>query len=202
MEDNKKEIRQYRGKVLRAADSRKVEGYALLFGVESDGLWFKEVIEAGAVTDDVLNRSDVYALLNHDDRRGVLARYFKDGDVNSLTLTIDDKGLKYEFDAPETSLGDELLSYLERGEISSSSFAFTVEEAEWQDGGDGEDIRVIRKIDQLFDVSPVFRAAYSDTTVAKREFELRKAEKNKTEEKKVKTLQEVRKSNRDFLNNL
>lgn len=199
MTENNIEKRCSSGKVTRAADSRKVEGYALKWGVESDGLWFREKIMKGAIDQAVIDKSDVRALLNHDDRRGILARYFKDGDVDTLSLTVDDTGLKYEFDAPETALGDELLSYLERGEITTSSFAFTIEDVEWVDGGDGEEIRLIKKIDELFDVSPVFRAAYSDTSVAKREFEARKAEKEPLEKDKKKTKQEARKFNREFL---
>lgn len=156
-------------------DKRTVEGYALLFDVESDGLSFIEVIERGAL-DGVIEKSNVFALLNHDSDRGILARS-KNG-VGSLHLEIDDKGLKYRFEAPKSALGDELLEYLRRGEINESSFAFTVEADTWQVVDEEKDLwkRTIHKIRRLYDVSPVFDAAYSATSVSLRGKELAEAE--------------------------
>ena len=68
----------------------------------------------------------------YNEERGVLARSkFGNG---SLELTIDDTGLRYKFDAPNTQLGDELLEGIRRGDISTSSFAFKVEEDKWEGG--------------------------------------------------------------------
>jgi len=142
--------------------SRKVEGYAALFDVESSDLYgMTETIERGAF-DGVIQRSDVLCLMNHDDRRGALAR--STNGEGSLSLEVDDKGLKYSFEAPHSTLGDELLESLKRGDIRASSFAFTVKEEEWKDEGETLRRKVI-KIDELYDVSPVFRPAYEDTTV-------------------------------------
>ncbi|MBO7342731.1 MAG: HK97 family phage prohead protease [Alistipes sp.] len=143
-------------------EKRTVEGYALLFDTASDGLSFVEIIERGAL-DGVIEKSNVFALLNHDADRGILARS-KNG-VGSLSLEVDDKGLKYRFEAPKTALGDELLEYLRRGEISESSFAFTVESETWKIKEDDTWERTIHKIKRLYDVSPVFDAAYSATSV-------------------------------------
>lgn len=143
-------------------EKRTVEGYALLFDTASDGLSFVEIIERGAL-EGVIEQSNVFALLNHDADRGILARS-KNG-VGSLYLEVDDKGLKYRFEAPKTALGDELLEYLRRGEISESSFAFTVESDTWKYDDDGACYRTIHKIKRLYDVSPVFDAAYSAAKV-------------------------------------
>lgn len=143
-------------------EKRTVEGYALLFDTASDGLSFVEIIERGAL-EGVIEQSNVFALLNHDADRGILARS-KNG-VGSLSLEVDDKGLKYRFEAPKTALGDELLEYLRRGEISESSFAFTVESETWKVKEDDTWERTIHKIKRLYDVSPVFDAAYSATSV-------------------------------------
>ena len=161
MEQNKKEIRNITAEVTVDEESRKVEGYALLFNVPSDGLDIEEIIEPRAL-DGVIERSNVFALLNHDERRGILARS-KKGD-GTLSLTVDGKGLRYRFDAPRTALGDELLEYLKRGEVTESSFAFTVAEDVWEKKGETWK-RTIKKIDELYDVSPVYDAAYSKTTV-------------------------------------
>jgi hypothetical protein len=161
MEQNKKEIRNIAAEVTVDEESRKVEGYALLFNVPSDGLDIEEIIEPRAL-DGVIERSNVFALLNHDERRGILARSKKG--AGTLSLTVDGKGLRYRFDAPRTALGDELLEYLKRGEVTESSFAFTVAEDVWEKKGETWK-RTIKKIDELYDVSPVYDAAYSRTTV-------------------------------------
>lgn len=161
MEQNKKEIRNITAEVTVDEESRKVEGYALLFNVPSDGLDIEEIIEPRAL-DGVIEKSNVFALLNHDERRGILARSKKG--AGTLSLTVDGKGLRYRFDAPRTALGDELLEYLKRGEVTESSFAFTVAEDVWEKKGETWK-RTIKKIDELYDVSPVYDAAYSKTTV-------------------------------------
>ena len=170
----KLEIRNTIGKVLRQGDaeSRKVEGYALLFNTTSDRLSFEEVIEPSAL-DGVIERSDVFALMNHQKERGILAR--SNMGEGSLTLEVDEKGLKYTFDAPRTALGDELLENLRRGEINQSSFAFTVKEDKWTRMEDDTWKRTIIKMDQLYDVSPVYNAAYSKTSVYMRGKELEEA---------------------------
>lgn len=167
----KLEIRNTIGKVLRQGDaeSRKVEGYALLFNTTSDKLSFEEVIEPSAL-DGVISRSDVFALMNHQKERGILAR--SNMGEGSLTLEVDEKGLKYTFDAPRTALGDELLENLRRGEINQSSFAFTVREDKWTKKEDGTWKRNILQFDELYDVSPVYNAAYSKTSVYMRGKEL------------------------------
>lgn len=152
-------------------DSRTVEGYAVVFNKESRdfGGW-KEVIAPEAMN-GILDTADVLALMNHDEQRGVLARYTC-GD-GSLTLTVDKTGVKYRFDSPSTSLGDELLEGIERKDIRTSSFAFSVAEGgqRWEKQPDDSYVRTITAFADLYDVSPVYKEAYPDTTVAKRGFE-------------------------------
>lgn len=143
-------------------EKRTVVGYGLLWNTPSDGLPFEEIIEQGAL-EGVIVRSNIFALLDHDRQRGILARS-KYGE-GTLKLSVDDKGLRYEFEAPRTALGDELLEYLRRGEITESSFCFTVENETWEKKADDTWRRTIHKFDELFDVSPVYDAAYSKTSV-------------------------------------
>lgn len=178
--ENKKEIRNATYQVTSDEEKRTVEGYAMLFDTKSDALSFEEVIERGALN-GVIAKSDVFALLNHSQSRGILARSKKG--AGSLTLTVDSKGLKYSFEAPNTPLGNELLENIKRGEIDESSFAFTVEKDTWEKKSDGEWKRTIQKIEQIYDVSPVYNAAYSATSVYTRgieqaEEELRKKQDN------------------------
>lgn len=184
--ENKKEIRNVTSPLSLsrgaegAEESRMVEGYALLFGVHSDGLYFDEVIEHGAL-DGVIERSDVMAVLNHNVERGVLARS-RNG-VGSLELIVDDKGLLYRFEAPKTALGDELLENLRRGEVCESSFCFSVKRDTWVYSEGDRSSRTIHEIDELYDVSPVYNAAYSATSVYTRGLD---EAKSKAEEDRAK----------------
>ncbi|WP_270539639.1 HK97 family phage prohead protease [Bacteroides zhangwenhongii] len=167
--DTNKEIRYINEIQSADSESRKVEGYALVFNSESEDLGFIETIEKDAIDDEVIAKSDVFALMNHDNNRGILARSRRG--KGSLSLTIDEKGLKYSFDAPKTALGNELLEMLRRNDITSSSFAFTVaSDGEKWEKRDGKYYRTITKIDRLYDVSPVYCPAYSETSVACRSF--------------------------------
>ena len=164
-----KEIRNIQNKIRRASeDSRIVEGVAVVFNRDSVDMGFIETIDPTAISDETVKSSDVFAYLNHDENRGVLARSrYGEG---SLSLWIEEDGLHYRFDAPKTQLGDELLSYLSRGEITASSFAFSVADGgdTWSRGLDGSLKRHIIKINRLFDVSPVFQPAYETTSVTQR----------------------------------
>lgn len=170
-----KEVRNFGN--AEVTENRTVIGYAALYNTESNDLGFIEIIESGAF-DGVIENSDVFAYLNHDESRGVLARC-KNG-VGSLKLSLDEKGLRYEFEAPVTALGDELLEMLKRGDITESSFAFTIDSDKWETRN-GKDYRIIKKIKRLYDVSPVYTPAYSGTYVdaAKRSYNAYKAEQLK-----------------------
>lgn len=143
---------------------RIVEGYALVFDEPSTGLRdFREVIHRGALY-GVLEQSDVYALLDHNLSRGVLARSNKG--TGSLTLSVDERGLKYSFEVPDTALGAEVYQGVQRGDIAGSSFSFTVKKDRWERGSDGVVLRHIDEIEMLYDVSPVYRPAYDATSVS------------------------------------
>lgn len=167
--DNNIEIRATNSTPVVSPDSRTVEGYAVVFNSQSEDLGFYETINPAAITEEVLMRSDVFCLFNHDQDK-VLARS-KYG-TGSLQLQLDERGLKYTFTAPNTDLGDELLEYIKRGDLSTSSFAFTVSTDKgsevWTTGRDGRQYREIFRIDELHDVSPVWNPAYSSTSVSQR----------------------------------
>ena len=75
-------------------ESRTVTGYAIMFESPSEDLGFIEVIHKGAVTDETIKNSDVFAKLNHNDEKVLARSKFGQG---SLLLEVDDKGLRYIF---------------------------------------------------------------------------------------------------------
>ena len=192
METENREIRIIpieESEVRAVGNSRKIEGYGIVFNSESRDLGgFREVILPEAIN-GVLESSDVLALLNHDIRKGVLAR--SENGKGTLKLQPDQRGVKYSFDAPNYDLGDELLEGVRRGDIKGSSFSFTLPK-------DGEKwnkertVRIITKFDRIYDMSPVYHEAYPDTTVALRSLEKLKDEaaepETKVEEIEVKPI--------------
>jgi hypothetical protein len=137
--------------------SLRIAGYAALFDKRTDLGWFKESIAVGAF-DDVMG-DDVRLLINHT---GVPLARTKNG---TLKLTVDEKGLKYEADLADTQEGRDLYTLVQRGDISQSSFAFTIREESWDVKTNH---RTILKMERLLDVSPVTFAAYPTTTVKAR----------------------------------
>lgn len=145
-------------------DNRHIEGYAIVFNSLSNDLGgFREIIEQGAITDELIKNSDILCLMNHDIKRGVLARSYQGR--GSLKLDIDEHGLHYSFESPKTDLGDEVLEGIRRGDISKCSFAFVCGEDNWTKDENGEYIRRVKKIKNLYDVSLVYHPAYEETEV-------------------------------------
>lgn len=149
-------------------DSRIVEGYAVVWDTPSEDMGFTETIARGAITEETISKSDVLCKYNHNDDKVLARSKYGEG---SLTLTLDDNGLKYSFLAPKTALGDELLEHIRRGDIDRSSFAFSLSGdlgCEKWTKVEGRLYRTIYHIDRLYDVSPVWTPAYDATSVGTR----------------------------------
>ena len=139
-------------------------GYAAVFNSRSENLGgFFEELAPGAF-DGVLE-DDVRALIDHDSGR-ILGR----SSAGTLRMSVDDTGLKYEVDLPDTQEARDLLTLIKRGDVRESSFGFTVAHRgdDWAENDDGQIIRTIHKVQRLYDVSPVAFPAYPAATVAMR----------------------------------
>lgn len=149
----------------RAAEGepRTLTGYAALYSSETRiaGL-FRETIEPGAFRAALDRKDDVRALFNHDPNY-VLGRTAS----NTLVLTEDERGLRYTVTLPDTQAGRDLWVSVQRGDVSQSSFAFSVDTEEWRDQRAEMPLRVVKDV-HLFDVSPVTYPAYDETSVAAR----------------------------------
>ena len=193
-----KEIRLLGGSELRAGgDSRKIEGRSIVFNSLSQdfGGW-KEEISPDAISDEIINASDILFLLNHSDSRGILGRKRKGS--GSLSTEIREDGVYFSFDAPQTSLGDELLEYLRRGDITQCSFAFTVDDDDWKEQEDGSYIRTIKKFHKIYDMSAVYTPAYTDTEVKCARFAEIKAQEA---EEATRKMEEMERQKEQELNN-
>ena len=168
--ENSYEVRSIgyeQAEVRTVGNSRRIEGYGVVFNQESKPIEgrFNEIVLPDAIDEDLLNSSDVLALMNHDLGRGVLAR--STNGSGSMKLTKDSKGIKYSFEAPHTALGDELVEGIRRGDIRTSSFSFKVDPQDTtiERRSDALPLRTIKKFAVIADMSPVYREAYSTTSV-------------------------------------
>ena len=157
---------------------------------------FREKIVPEAIDENIINTSDIFFLLNHSNNRGVLARQ-KNG-FGSLKTDIRDDGVYFSFEAPQTSLGDELLEYLRRGDITQCSFAFTVDDDNWEEQEDGTYIRTIKKFHRIYDMSAVYTPAYTDTEVKCARFAEIKAQEAEEAKRKM---EEMERQKEQELNN-
>ncbi|GAP01407.1 phage prohead protease, HK97 family [Fructobacillus fructosus] len=136
-----------------------ISGYAVVFNKASQNLGgFVEYIEPTAF--DGVDMSDVVALYDHD-FANVLGRTSAD----TLKLTIDEQGLYFELNIPDTTVGRDVYTNIRAGNLQGMSFGFTVVSDSWQNGSDGVAIRQVDSIGQLFEVSVVTMPAYQDTNV-------------------------------------
>ena len=206
IEEESQEIRTITNKEVRTFNVSDIEvrnddgknvvvGYGAVFNSESNDLGgFVEYIAPGAF--DGRLEDDVRFLINHDGLP--LARTTN----NTLRLSVDERGLKYEADMPETTLANDLMTLLRNGTISQSSFAFTVEEDSWENV-EGRNIRTINKVSRLYDVSSVTYPAYNEAgSFALRSLETwqEEQEKIKLDESLEKELKEVQKEEIDLTN--
>ena len=143
---------------VRAAEGeRRISGYAATFNDVTDLGYFREQIATGAFegrTDD-----DVRLLINHT---GVPLARTTNG---TLRLSVDNGGLRYEAELADTQEGRDLYTLIKRGDISQSSFAFSIEDETWDNK---TNLRTVLKVGRLYDVSPVTYPAYATTTVQAR----------------------------------
>lgn len=150
------------------SSARVIAGYGAVFNSWSNPIWwFKEQVAPGAF--DGADFSRCIACFNHDVNT-VMARY----SAGTLKLSVDDKGLYFEFEVPNTTVGNDLYENIRLGNITQCSFKFIVGEDEWKYAladSDMLDERTITKISTVLDVSPVVYPAYEDTSLEARSFE-------------------------------
>lgn len=135
----------------------EIKGYASVYD-SPETYSYTELIAKGAF--DEADMSDVVLRYNHNDSFMVLARTRN----KSLKLDVDDKGLFMD-----ATLQDDITEHknifnaIKSGLIDKQSFAFTVEE----DNYDYDtDTRTITKIGKVFDVSVVDQPFYNATDVS------------------------------------
>ena len=178
------------------AQSRKICGYAIMFNVPSvildkdEHYEEREVIKPCAVTKALLDSSDIIMTMYHN-REIVLARSNKG--KGTLSYRIDNKGVFFEFDAPNSPNGDEALELVRRGDITGCSFIFGsyyyndeyVRREEKKVNGVTQVTCYVLKMTGIYDFTITTKPAYPDTSVEAREARERKAQKKAREIREI-----------------
>lgn len=157
------ERRSFRSEVRKAAEGRSIEGYAAVFGQLSEDLGgFREMIDPSAFT-KTLQEADVRAYWNHNTDYILGRRKAK-----TLTVSIDDAGLRYAIDPPDTSYARDLIVSMDRGDVDETSFGFRTIRDSWDfNSATDEVIRTLLEV-ALVEISPCSDAAYPQTTASAR----------------------------------
>ena len=121
-----------------------------------------ERISPSAFDKVIAEKFDTRALFNHNPDH-VLGRR----SAGSLTLEKRPEGLGYEIEPKDTQRYRDTLEDVRSGDVTGSSFSFTVEKEAFESDGD-RDIRTIESVAELFDVGPVTFPAYEASTAGVR----------------------------------
>lgn len=136
---------------------QRMSGHASVFGAVAriGNGW--ETIDKRAFDNPLKSGSDVRLLLNHNPDN-LLGRT-KSG---TLELRTDGRGLAVSADLPDTTLGRDVRTLVERGDLTGMSFGFKVAKDSWSVAPDGRQLRTIEDL-ELFDVSLATFPAYRDS---------------------------------------
>lgn len=149
---------------------RSITGHPAVFSSPADiGGWFEEIIEPGAFDDCDL--TDVLLFTNHRDMKIPLARSRNNNGSSTMTLTVDDIGLRMDadLDVENNQESRALFSAIERGDMDGMSFCFRVREQTWDNLDTDYPTRHITKIAKVYEVSAVNEPAYEDTDISARD---------------------------------
>lgn len=115
-------------------------GYAAVFNSPSEPLPFVETIAPGAFRRSLNSGSEKRMFLNHNTDQ-VLASS-KSG---TLTLSEDQRGLYVEAELPDTTYGRDLSVLMQRGDVHSMSFGFSVPRGgdAWSEDGNSRELREV-----------------------------------------------------------
>lgn len=146
-----------------------ITGRPIVYESKTDLGYFAEVIHKGALKNTALK--DVRFLVNHDTSKIPLARSRRNNDNSTMQLTEDNDGLsiRVNLDIENNADARALYSAVQRGDISGMSFAFAVDQEEWEDLDSEYPTRHIKSISTVVEVSAVTFPAYEDTEINARD---------------------------------
>ena len=112
---------EHRGALELRVAGRRLVGHAAVFDQAADIGGTREIIRRGAFAKALASGADVLALVDHSPQP-LLARTRS----RTLRLAEDARGLAFEVDLPQTTLGSDILALAERGDLGGASFGFMI----------------------------------------------------------------------------
>lgn len=147
--------------VRESEKGNKITGYALKWNKLSEEMQgFREKFDKGAFSESI-SKNNVLAFWNHN--RDVILGSTR---AKTLSLTEDQKGLKFDIEMPDTTAANDLRKLIKRGDVKGVSFGFMSNVEEW-DTDTEPYTRTIKKA-ELFEISPTHSPAYPQTWVSAR----------------------------------
>ena len=142
-----------------------ITGRPIVYNSRTDLGYFDEIIENGALNGADL--TDVRFLVNHDTSRIPLARSRRNNGNSTMQLSVDEMGMaiRVKLDTENNAEAKSLYSAVERGDISSMSFMFSIDDEEWENLDSDHPLRHIRSIGTVVEVSAVTFPAYESTEI-------------------------------------
>lgn len=146
-----------------STSGKTLVGHAAVFGQVAEIRGGYEAIAPGAF-DAALERSDdVVALRDHNP--SLLLGRTSSG---TLRLEVDDVGLAFSVDLPDTAYAADVRELVRRGDLNGASFGFMPGTDELGHAPDGKQLRTHTSLARLIDVSVVASPAYPGTDVVLR----------------------------------
>lgn len=145
-----------------------IAGRPIVYNSRTDLGYFDEIIENGAL--DRTDLRDVRFLVNHDFSKIPLARSRRNNGNSTMLLSVDEEGMtiRAAIDTEGNPEAAALWSAVSRGDISGMSFAFSVNNDEWDELESDHPTRRIKEIGSVVEVSAVTFPAYEATTIQAR----------------------------------
>jgi HK97 family phage prohead protease len=115
--------------------TNQVSGYAMKWNTLShDRGGYRDVFRPGAFGDSLYSTDsvDVKAYYDHETNK-----YLARTGNGTLRLSTDEKGLKFSFDLPDTQLGRDVKTLIQRGDIPGMSFGYFPDKYRWKDEAQG-----------------------------------------------------------------
>ena len=183
----KQERRTFTGTVHTRSEGegmpKEIGGIAAVINSATDLGYFEEVILPGAFDNALSKDYDIRCLFNHEAElilgrtKANTCKVFVNGDGNLEYTWVPDY---------ENPTHMSVVRSIMRGDITQSSFAFTIKEQTWSEsekyGSMGK--RTIKVIEDLYDVSPVTYPAYADTEADARSIVAMRDQEQEIEEAK------------------
>jgi len=145
------------------------DGATLIRGMAA--MYKKRSVDLGGFTEEIMPGAFDSVLAREG--RNIVSAWNHNMDIplgseraGTLRVYSTDDGLGYEVNPPSTRA--DIVELIRRGDVYGSSFAFTIarDGEEWTKDDNGNPLRYVRAIENVYELGPVLSPAYPDSSVS------------------------------------